>query len=137
MEKTLNIKPPKIKPQTVKPPKVKPRNTEVNVGKGSPQHSGACISEGCAAGAVCNDVEEECSQWATGGECEVNPVFMNKNCNASCGLCGGPSHRAPAPSRLANSLEGKCRDDSPNCAQWAGAGECENNAGFMFASCRE
>ena len=99
------------------------------------QYSGDCISQGCEPGATCVDVEDSCRAWALGGECGVNPVFMNKNCNASCGLCGGPSHRAPAPERLANSLQGKCRDDSPNCAQWAGAGECENNPGFMHEQC--
>ena len=82
----------------------------------------------------CVDTDGSCAAWAEAGECEVNAPFMLLRCNASCGVCDG-SRPAPAPKRLPSSLVGKCRDSNPNCASWAGAGECEANAGFMRASC--
>lgn len=100
-------------------------------------HVGACVAEGCAPGALCSDVEQNCREWARGGECEANPVFMHSKCNASCGLCGGPSYRAPKPPRSEKALGGECRDESPHCSAWASAGECENNPGFMASSCSE
>ena len=33
------------------------------------------------------------------------------------------------------SVQLPCTDDEPNCAQWATAGECERNVGFMHGSC--
>lgn len=42
--------------------------------------------------------------------------------------------RWPGAPRLP-SVQLPCTDDEPNCAQWATAGECERNAGFMHGSC--
>ena len=36
-----------------------------------------------------NDPKETfCCDWASKGECDVNPSFMLQSCSASCGLCG-------------------------------------------------
>ena len=35
----------------------------------------------------CKDVEEMCSAWAKGGECDRNTKFMHSQCRKSCGLC--------------------------------------------------
>ncbi|CAL5224706.1 g7434 [Coccomyxa viridis] len=36
----------------------------------------------------CHDFEERCPQWASKGECGLNPNFMLRSCQKSCGLCG-------------------------------------------------
>ncbi len=35
----------------------------------------------------CVDSMEECPQWATEGECFINPLFMLKSCRYSCWIC--------------------------------------------------
>lgn len=35
----------------------------------------------------CFDDNDECVEWASGGECVKNPVFMSTNCRESCKLC--------------------------------------------------
>ena len=71
-----------------------------------------------ADGRHCIDVEQHCENWAKAGECDVNPVWMNKKCNASCGLCGGGNQRKASPA----SSSKKCRDQNANCASWASDG---------------
>ena len=86
--------------------------------------------------AGCADRDDSCGAWAESGECETNPVFMNSHCNASCGACGDSSRKKAAPPRHKGSLVGKCRDDNSNCANWAGAGECDSNPGYMRKTCQ-
>ena len=83
----------------------------------------------------CVDLDEGCAGWAEGGECDANPSFMKAHCNFSCALCTGLAKPKSQPQRLPNSLQGKCRDLSSNCATWAGDGECENNAPYMRENC--
>jgi len=35
----------------------------------------------------CKDQREECSQWASEGECDKNPGYMHKSCRPSCDKC--------------------------------------------------
>ena len=36
---------------------------------------------------VCEDMEPDCSEWASRGECEKNPDYMLGNCAVSCSSC--------------------------------------------------
>jgi hypothetical protein len=40
-----------------------------------------------AASAGCTDKNDNCSFWASQGECQNNPGFMHSNCPVSCGTC--------------------------------------------------
>lgn len=45
-------------------------------------------------------VQERCPQWASKGECGLNPNFMLRSCQKSCGLCGpgvDPVRTSPQP----------------------------------------
>lgn len=35
----------------------------------------------------CKDLNEHCKAWATTGECDKNPGYMEKECQRSCGAC--------------------------------------------------
>lgn len=35
----------------------------------------------------CVDSDERCAGWQGGGECEVNPTFMNATCKLACKKC--------------------------------------------------
>ena len=39
----------------------------------------------------CKDNNDACDGWAKRGECEINPRYMLKNCQLSCGTCEGKS----------------------------------------------
>ena len=36
---------------------------------------------------VCEDNDEQCSSWASTGECDINPEWMHENCKKSCDKC--------------------------------------------------
>lgn len=36
---------------------------------------------------ACADKHSNCEQWASSGECQINPDWMLVNCQESCGLC--------------------------------------------------
>ncbi|KAH9259126.1 hypothetical protein BASA81_002746 [Batrachochytrium salamandrivorans] len=38
----------------------------------------------------CVDNNDQCSVWASSGECEENPKYMLSNCRKSCGICPVP-----------------------------------------------
>ena len=40
-----------------------------------------------AAAAECADTNDNCSFWASHGECQSNPGFMHSSCPVSCGTC--------------------------------------------------
>lgn len=42
------------------------------------------VSENCEN--LHND--QECEDWARGGECEINPSWMIPNCRKACQKCG-------------------------------------------------
>jgi hypothetical protein len=113
----------------------------------------------------CGDHADRCSEWAAHGECQRNPRFMQKECAASCGVCGllsqtrgaaagaqlpGPSTPAvsppkqdaparsqPAPTKAPAQAEPQKREEAPICATWAASGECERNPQYMQDKCRE
>lgn len=37
---------------------------------------------------LCVDKHEQCSFWASKGECSSNPAYMHSSCAKSCGTCG-------------------------------------------------
>lgn len=44
-------------------------------------------------------MQDRCAQWASKGECSLNPNFMLRSCKKSCGQCS-PSGAAVCSSRL-------------------------------------
>merc|ERR1712176_111732 len=48
----------------------------------------------------CEDANDQCLDWAAGGECSANPAYMHESCKLSCGLCQGstpPPSTTPSP----------------------------------------
>lgn len=43
---------------------------------------------------ACEDRDDECSRWASIGECSNNPGYMLDNCQISCGVCGSTAGNA-------------------------------------------
>ena len=75
-----------------------------------------------------------CSSWAEAGECEVNRVYMQKNCRRSCGMCGCDDR--PPSSTISEDGGVEWRGGSAECGRWAAQGECERNPKFMHESGR-
>ena len=42
----------------------------------------------------CTDGDARCASWASGGECQRNPSYMNTSCAKSCSICT-PTERPP------------------------------------------
>lgn len=80
---------------------------------------------------ACADVNTLCSAWSTQGECQKNPVYMNKMCKKSCKGCSAQ------PSTAAPSSAASCLDKVTNCAAWASSGECTKNPKYMAARCKK
>eukprot|EP00932_Pfiesteria_piscicida_P009987 SRR837773.20831.p1 GENE.SRR837773.20831~~SRR837773.20831.p1 ORF type:complete len:412 (+),score=41.54 SRR837773.20831:35-1237(+) len=98
-----------------------------------PPAAGAPAAAAPPAGQGCSDSGEHCAAWATSGECGRNAAYMQVHCRRSCGQCGGP---AAAPATPAPASPPACKDDQPQCPQWAQAGECGRNAAFMLVHCK-
>lgn len=109
------------------------------------------------------DLSDQCSGWARSGECEKAPDYMHVNCARSCRTCdtaaeqakaaaaaaklaaaaasatsgatGAAAAAVPAAAATADSNGFVCKDEQAACESWAKAGECENNPGYMRASC--
>jgi len=107
--------------------------TEAQPEQGAP---GGELTQGAEGHSACEDVDEDCAEWAENGECHHNPVFMMEHCMKSCGACGSDAS-APPPAPLQTSARG-CDDEysRTECQAWAEAGECDSNADFMHHSCR-
>merc|ERR1712070_1079114 len=43
----------------------------------------------------CLDLDQNCKLKASTMQCEVDPVYMNKNCRLSCGICSPPPGPKP------------------------------------------
>ena len=87
-----------------------------------------CQADGSGNGNCenCVDLNPLCHFWATAGECENNPRFMEKNCRISCFLCEGPLIDDP-----------DCKNRHSMCPSWAKAGECIFNPVYMEQACQE
>lgn len=105
--------------------------------------------------AGCLDSSSICRKWASAGECKRNPVFMHKQCQWSCGVCGsgapwvdgylGGAHErdeyeyahedqevsVPAEAEACVNLAA-----AGSCDKWALAGECDRNSIFMHRQCQ-
>lgn len=49
--------------------------------------SGGGSSTGSGGGASCDDKNPQCADWASKGECNKNPAYMNVSCKKSCKKC--------------------------------------------------
>jgi hypothetical protein len=87
------------------------------------QEEESCVDGICEN---CINLHDNCVMWASMGECDKNPAFMNKHCRLACGICEGP---------LVD--DDDCHNLNPLCDKWAGTGECLLNPGYMSAACRE
>merc|ERR1719495_54077 len=67
----------------------------------------------------CVDSNKYCSDWATKGQCQANPAYMNDYCKKSCGKCDTSA----------------CVDKNRHCASWAKGGQCNSNAAYMKPNC--
>merc|ERR1712079_606411 len=85
----------------------------------------------------CIDGHSKCSEWASEGECDKNPIWMKENCRVSCGTCdGGPTPSTPSTGGPPTNPPGNCKDDNSRCEEWAGKGECEANPEYMLVNCK-
>ena len=73
----------------------------------------------------CYDEAEDCAERSTSGGCH-NGSDTPLRCQWSCRACGFRP--------LLEQVYG-CTDSSEGCANWAAAGECSKNPGFMRSSC--
>ena len=60
-----------------------------------------------------------CARWKEAGFCRRSPLYMNKNCKASWGKCGGPVVDA-------------CAANNGGCAH-----KCENKGKSFICSCKK
>ncbi|XP_074652005.1 uncharacterized protein LOC141906622 [Tubulanus polymorphus] len=72
----------------------------------------------------CVDTNKECPNWAKFGECEKNPVTVQKVCPLSCGKCKPTGTK---PETGGGTGAGDCVDKNTECPGWANYGECEKN----------
>ena len=99
---------------------------------------------------------KDCEHWATMGECEKNPGFMQTGCASACarllldtlpaeecariweeGGCARPSTLSQCKTTCLSRLKPTVTDDGEgNCWYWSTDGECEANPTFMQRACR-
>ena len=85
------------------------------------------------AGGACQDNNEDCENWARGGECDKNPGYMHAECAMSCKRCT-PLPNATRPKR--RRLGSGCEDEEDfRCAAKAEAGGCDTDKGEMLTKC--
>jgi len=93
-------------------------------GEGATCENGLCVG----GSGYCEDEHDDCSDWASRGECKSNPKYMLSNCCKSCkkGGSGGSARSG-----------GSCKDSNAQCSSWAQRGECRNNPGWMLKNCKK
>ena len=69
---------------------------------------------------TCRDEHDQCTFWASQGECSANPQYMRVHCGLSCESCTVDVGDAPK-------WTGGCFDRDTMCGDWASQGECESN----------
>jgi hypothetical protein len=62
---------------------------------------------------IVKDLNNNCGDWASKGECSKNPDYMLPNCPVSC----------------------KDKDKDKDCQYWASKGECSKNPDYMLQNC--
>jgi len=80
---------------------------------------------------LCKDLHPKCEIWASQGECNANPNYMEQNCPVSCKSCPVVAKRSKL-SEVEKSEEngeeggkdGKCEDKNPSCLEFASQGKC-------------
>ena len=110
------------------------------------------------SGEVCEDLDEECEEWASVGECIRDPLYMLDMCRFSCKCCVADSSDFGIPQRITNSLEKAaekesvdyireirssvtsavvrtCENKNELCTFWKVLGECKKSEGYMNAEC--
>ena len=80
-----------------------------------------------AAATPLRDHEAACSQWASNGECDRNPLFMKQSCAHSC--CTLAPRNCPDEVMQQPSTE--------LCTTWATSGACEREHHFMSTRCAD
>ena len=110
-----------------------------------------------SAFSACRDMNERCTEFATGGECKRNPLWMLSECGQSCNVCSehaikravrssrvkpydlvGPraqTYEEPRAATVEPSATEGCTDTSTDCPAWARSGECVKNPGYMRQRC--
>ena len=93
----------------------------------------------------CQDIHENCGQWAANGECKDN--YVGSYCSLACGKCDRPKpekQKAQASSkpkiqRKEMETDSKddpmCQDMHELCSFWAEKGECNANPNYMHTNC--
>ena len=79
----------------------------------------------------CVDKDSGCLEAAQSGACDKTHErysYMKTNCPRSCEVCN-----TTAPLHLRDK---NCKDLNPKCPDWAGAGECIANPGYMLSACQ-
>jgi CubicO group peptidase (beta-lactamase class C family) len=102
---------------------------------------------------TCVDQHASCCAWASERECASNRKYMLESCPAACGLCKQTVNHAVSNQTVSNQTVSNqtvsnqtvsCRpedrpcfdEDEAHCEEWARAGECLANRGFMHTACR-
>ena len=49
------------------------------------------VKRALSAPCVNKEGDQQCVEWASRGECDLNSNFMHPNCRKACGLCSGGS----------------------------------------------
>jgi hypothetical protein len=78
----------------------------------------------------------QCAAAITEANAEANAGILNNSPDASCGELAQYVSRPPSTYHHDNRcvcLDGE--DSNDGCNSWAASGECDNNPGFMLASC--
>ena len=75
----------------------------------------------------CKDASPNCPVWAYGGQCEINPLWMLKNCRQSCNLCGGETIKQDL-TKGPNRINIICSRGSPKRLKTGDAWICYKNS---------
>mmetsp|Transcript_38634 Transcript_38634/g.90328 ORF Transcript_38634/g.90328 Transcript_38634/m.90328 type:complete len:214 (-) Transcript_38634:813-1454(-) len=94
----------------------------------------------------CRDnMTDVCSKAAVAGACAAYPEVMRFQCPAACGVCKGVAMEIAAPGAYPKYVCRLSSDDgsgddpahAESCKDWAAAGECAKNWGFMSVACEQ
>ncbi|KAH9503506.1 Blastula protease 10 [Bulinus truncatus] len=86
--------------------------------------------------------DTECQNWAKYDHCNINPLWMNKNCQKACTGCGGAVTIATTTPTLVTGtvsiIDGnQCEDMHEHCSRWAKDGYCDSNPRYNLIYCKK